>query len=148
MQRQLRCAVVGEAICAEDKEAARQVTRYLAAQVAHACRFNMSHACFEAGVQAYSQDPMVKPEFREKIAQLATYKKVSQGGIHVCCAAALPPLLRCFRHSHRSAILQTDAPHYYAGPAASRICSWSCNLHLRHLPSAELFSGLPTRDQY
>ena len=77
MQQQLRCAVVGEAMSAEDKEAARQVTRYLAEQVAHACRFNTSHACFEAGVQAYSQDSMVKPEFREKIARLATYKKVS-----------------------------------------------------------------------
>ena len=61
---------------AEDAEAARHVNTFLAESVARACRFNKSHACFDADLQAHVKSPMVTPKYKEMLAGMDTYKKV------------------------------------------------------------------------
>ena len=63
-------------MCEQDTEAARHVTRFLAESIARACRFNKSHACFDADLQAYVKDPMVNSDHKERLAGLDTYQKV------------------------------------------------------------------------
>lgn len=76
MTRKADQLLAGQPECAEDEEAAGHINRFLAESVARACRYNKSHACFEADLQAHINEPMVKPEYRTLLKGLNTYRKV------------------------------------------------------------------------
>ena len=87
------CGLAGQPNCAEDPEAARHVTRFLAQSVARACRFNKSHACFNTDLQAYIKDPMVGRDFKKALTRTGYLQEgMLERVSHDCCAAAVPPL--------------------------------------------------------
>lgn len=61
-------------MCLEDKDAADAVNKFLAEELARACRFNKSHNCFTADLKACSEH--LSEAIKDGLQGLDTYAKV------------------------------------------------------------------------
>ena len=82
-------------MCQEDKDAADDVNKFLAEELARACRFNKSHNCFSADLQAFRNSKHVDDAIKQGLKGLGTYAKVQEHK-HV--------FKRVFLGSHRDSI--------------------------------------------
>lgn len=92
----------GEALCPEDAATAAAVNRYLAEELARACRYNKSHNCFTADLQAFKCSQHVDDAIKKGLQGFDTYAKVwPDNGSHIVtcwlvmrtCHVCSPPLL-------------------------------------------------------
>ena len=65
-------------MCQEDKDAADDVNKFLAEELARACRFNKSHNCFSADLQAFRNSKHVDDAIKQGLKGLGTYAKVQE----------------------------------------------------------------------
>ena len=74
----LTCALIstGEACCSEDAEAANTVNKFLAEELARACRNNKSHKCFSSDLQAFKSSEHVSKAIKMGLEGLETYAQV------------------------------------------------------------------------
>ena len=70
------CKCAGDAVCQEDQDAADAVNKFLAEELARACRFNKSHSCFTADLQAFRSSEHVDKAMKDGLKALDTYAKV------------------------------------------------------------------------
>ncbi|CAL8465844.1 g5380 [Coccomyxa elongata] len=66
----------GDAVCQEDQDAVDAVNKFLAEELARACRFNKSHSCFTADLQAFRSSEHVEKAMKDGLKGLDTYAKV------------------------------------------------------------------------
>ena len=65
------------------------VTKFLAEEVARACRNNKTHACFTSDLQAFKNSSYVYEEIKQGLQGFDTYAKVRQLPITVAIACPM-----------------------------------------------------------
>ena len=63
-------------MCPEDEATAANVNKFLAEELARACRYNKSHNCFTADLQAFKSSKHVDAAIKRGLQGLDTYAKV------------------------------------------------------------------------
>jgi hypothetical protein len=66
----------GEASCLEDAKAAATVNKFIAEELARACRNNKSHNCFSSDLQAFKNSEHVSEPIKTGLEGLETYAQV------------------------------------------------------------------------
>ena len=74
----------GKALCSEDSEAAKVVNKFLAEEVARACKNNKTHNCFSSDLQAFKSSEHVKEGIKQGLKGLDTYAQVGCQPHHLC----------------------------------------------------------------
>ena len=67
---------LGAAVCSEDSEAAKVVNKFLAEEVARACKNNKTHNCFSSDLQAFKNSEHVTGGIKKGLKGLDTYEQV------------------------------------------------------------------------
>ena len=89
------CAdLAGTASCPEEAEAAEMVNRYLAEEVARACKNNKTHSCFTSDFQAFKNSDHVKDKIKKGLKGLENFDQVGCSPHLSCLCSFSPPFLK------------------------------------------------------